>query len=183
MRAGDGFSPVPLSPAPARAPRGWPPAPPPAPRPGTPGGAELADHDPGGEVGERPPLPGGGAPARQGQGQRRDDGVSGAGDVEHLARGGGHVQRGAALLEQAHAVLAARDEHGPAAQRARGSGVRPPTSAGPRSRRPVACSASSWFGVTTVAPRYRRKWRTFGSTSTGMPRRPARGRTRFSSAG
>ena len=55
------------------------------------------------------------------------------------------------------------------------------TSAGLRSRRPVACSASSWFGVTTDAPRYRRKWRTFGSTRTGTPRRFARGRTRFRS--
>ncbi len=54
-------------------------------------------------------------------------------------------------------------------------------SPGPRTRSPVACSVSSWLGVTTVTPRYWRKWRTLGSTSTGTRRRRARGRTRLSS--
>ena len=57
-------------------------------------------------------APSGSARARgQRQRERRDHGVAGAGDVEHLARGGRDVQRLAVALEQAHAVLAARDEH------------------------------------------------------------------------
>jgi hypothetical protein len=39
-----------------------------------------------------------------------------AGDVEDLARRGFDVQRRATPLEEAHPVLAARDEHGPAAE-------------------------------------------------------------------
>ena len=55
-------------------------------------------------------------------------------------------------------------------------------SPGSRSRRPVACSASTWFGVTTATPRYSRKCRTLGSTSTGTRVPPREGQRRASAA-
>ena len=72
-------------------------------------GAELADHDARGGVGEGRGL-GQSRAGAQGQRQRRDHRVAGAGHVEDLARGRGDVHRPPAALEQAHALLAARDE-------------------------------------------------------------------------
>ena len=43
-----------------------------------------------------------------------------------------------------------------------------------RMRACVAVSASTWFGVTSVTPRYRSRCGIFGSTSTAMPRGAAR---------
>ena len=53
-------------------------------------GAGLADDDPGREVRERRRVVTVEAD-RDGRGERRDRGVTGAGDVEHLAGPGGHV--------------------------------------------------------------------------------------------
>src|SRR5262249_33238822 len=75
------------------------------------GGADLADDDAGGVVGED----GGfleGAAGAEGQGAGREDRIPGAGDGEDLARDRREPSDHAAGLEERHALLAAGDEDG-----------------------------------------------------------------------
>ena len=110
--------------------------------------------------------------------------VARARHVEHLARRGRARAAGGRPLSKRLMPCSPRVTS--TARQPRSERIAPPGGAarspGPRSRRPVACSASSWFGVTTVDAR--------GTGGSGAPsgrrararrRRRARGRTRFSS--
>src|SRR5262245_8259770 len=73
------------------------------------GGADFADGDAGGMIGQH-----GGLGERTAGGERRhegrDDRVPRAGDVVHLERDGGEMGEAPTLFEERHAVLAARHE-------------------------------------------------------------------------
>ena len=73
------------------------------------GGAQLADHDPGGQVGQCHGLWQFLA-GRDRSGQRRDDGIAGTGDIEHFTGTSRQVQRRVIGTQQGHAVLATGDQ-------------------------------------------------------------------------
>ena len=118
------------------------------------GRADLADHDAGGAGSRAAAASGSAAPAQRAR-PRVAITVSPAPVTSKTSRAAVGMWSGRlARLEEAHAVLAAGDEGGRAAEQASGSSRRrrgrPPRT---RMRRPVACSASPWFGVTRVTPR------------------------------
>ena len=116
-------------------------------------GAELADDDPGGGVGEphrlRERIPDGG-----GQSQNGDNRIAGPGHVEYLLRAGRLEMHRARRLDQRHAFFRAGREHGLDTAVAQHLASRRRRSRHRSHVGSCAASASSrWFGVMQVAPR------------------------------
>ena len=138
-------------------------------------GADFADDDAGGEIGE---VDGGFDLEASGEagGEGGDDGVAGAGDVEDLAGAGGRViepvpARRTRTWIPVSLMVTVRNSKSCSATMALGRrrGVRRVWWAG----MPVAAESSPRLGQTVVAPEYLLKSGVLGSTRTGMPQRRA----------
>ncbi len=134
-------------------------------------GADLADDDAGGEVGEV----GGGFDLEaggHGGGEGGDDGVAGAGDVEDLAGAGGRVvaRAGGEDLDAALAHGGGEVVEAVLGALALGGGEELVEMVG---ETPVAWESSLRLGQTMVAPEYLERSEVLGSTRMGMSQRRA----------